>query len=337
MQHREGDFRASFDVYGYRFALLSNVAAPFEGIRQDYAFFRTEERPGDPLVEMSEQHPDYDALPATDAVLHTPRNAVYVADGVRYLDYHGRGIAEHDRRTDRFRIRSLSHDLLYEAVYLYLLSRCGEAFDTAGLHRVHALGLAVDGRAMLVMLPMGGGKSTLGADLLKHPEVRLLSDDSPLIDRRGGVHAFPLRLGLLPGHEDEVPPEHRRVIQRMEFGPKIVVGFEYFRDRVVAQAEPGLVLVGTRSLGRECRVEPLGLFDGLKAMAPHCIVGVGLFQGVEFLLSRRPAETLALAGVAWSRLRASWRLLRRSKVFRVSLGRDRDLNARTLLALAKTR
>ncbi len=71
------------------------------------------------------------------------------------------------------------------------------------MHRVHALALAVDRRAMLVLLPMGGGKSTLGAELLRHPDVQLLSDDSPLVDRAGRVHAFPLRLGLLPGHEKD--------------------------------------------------------------------------------------------------------------------------------------
>ena len=331
----ESTFRASFDVYGYRFTLVSNASEPFEGIRQDYEFFRSEPRDDDPLVEMIDEAPDYDRLPATDAVVHTPRNAVYMANGVRYLDFHGKGVAEHDRASDSFRIRSRSHDLLYEAVYLYLLSRGGEAFDANGLHRVHAVGLAVAGKALLVMLPMGGGKSTLCADLLKHPDVKLLSDDSPLIDHRGRVHAFPLRLGLLPGHEDEVPAEYRRTIQRMEFGAKIAVNYNFFRDRVLPEAEPGLVLVGTRSLSRECRVERMGTLAGLRAMTPHCIVGVGLFQGVEFVLSRKPTETLRLAGVGWARTRACWTLLRKSRAYRVSLGRDRELNARTLLELAQ--
>lgn len=336
MRRADAPHRAAFDVYGFRFTLLSDAEPPFEGIRQDYAFFRSEPQPGDYVVEMIDEAPDYDGLPPTDASVHTPRNTVYVEDGVRYLDYHGQGVAEHEFAGGRFRVRSRNLDLLYEAVYLFLLSRGGEAFDAAGLHRVHALALAVDGRAMLVLLPMGGGKSTLGADLLRHPEIQLLSDDSPLIDRAGRVHAFPLRLGLMPGHEDEVPAEYQRVIQRMEFGPKIAVHFDYFKDRVIPRAEPGLVLVGTRSLSRDCRVEPLGFLPALHAMAAHCIVGVGLFQGVEFLFSRGLRETAGLAGVAWSRLRNSVKLLRRSRVYRVSLGRDRELNARTLLELAKS-
>jgi len=68
----------------------------------------------------------------------------------------------------------------------------------------------------------------------------------------------------------------------------------------------------------------------------HEDTGLGLFQGVEFVLTRRWTEQLALAGVAWSRLRASMKLLSRSRVYRVSLGRDRALNARTLLELAKS-
>ena len=335
MESREDIHRAAFDVYGYRFVLVSDTSGPFDGIRQDYEFFRSDPRPEDALVEMIGEKPDYDRLPAGDAVFHSPRNVAYMHEGVRYLDYHGQGVAEHDPKRDGFRVRSDNPDLLYEAVYQYLLSRCGEAFDAAGMHRVHALGLALDGRAMLVLLPMGGGKSTLGADLLRHPEVQLLSDDSPLVDRAGRVHAFPLRLGLLPGHEDEIPAEYRRTVQRLELGPKIAVNFGYFRDRVAVQAEPGVVLIGVRSSSRECRVEPAGFLEGLRAMTTNCVVGLGLFQGVELILTRRPRELAGLTGVAWSRLRASIRLLRRSRVYGVSLGRDRELNARTLLQLAR--
>ena len=57
------------------------------------------------------------------------------------------------------------------------IRRSKQYLDRRGLHRIHALGVVVKNRAVLVMLPMGGGKSTLGLHLLKHPEVQILSDD----------------------------------------------------------------------------------------------------------------------------------------------------------------
>jgi hypothetical protein len=74
----------------------------------------------------------------------------------------------------------------------------------------------------------------------------------------GGSLAFPLWLGFLPGSEHTIAPEHRRLIARMEFGPKEVVDYSYLKDRVVASAEPGLVLIGSRTLSKECQVEEVG-------------------------------------------------------------------------------
>ncbi len=78
--------------------------------------FCSDPRPEDALVEMIGEKPDYDRLPAGDAVFHSPRNVAYMHEGVRYLDYHGQGVAEHDPKRDGFRVRSDNPDLLYEAV-----------------------------------------------------------------------------------------------------------------------------------------------------------------------------------------------------------------------------
>jgi hypothetical protein len=324
--------RAFFDVYGYRFELRSTCPSAFDGLCQDFAFFHSDARGAERVVEVCFEDPQYDGLPACDAAIHTPRNIVYKTATDSFIDYQGRGIARHDRQSGSFRIQGLDEDILYEAAYLFLLSQCGEFLDRRGKHRVHALGVVIQGKAVVVLLPMGGGKSTLAYDLLKHPKVKLLSDDSPLVDRAGNLFAYPLRIGLLPGAEGEVPEQHRRVIQRMGFGPKVSVSYEYFADRVVAGAEPGIVFLGTRRLSNDCRIERAGLTMGLRRLLADCVVGLGLFQGVEFVLNRKLSELLPLAGVASSRLWSSWRLLRRSRVYRLGLGRDRELNARTVVA-----
>ena len=78
--------------------------------------------------------------------------------------------------------------------------------------------------------------------------------------------------------------------------------------------------------------------EGLAARAcvSNCVAGVGLFQEVEFILGSSPWELLKHAGVGLSRLRNCYRLLRRSRVCRVHLGRDPELNTNTVLDYCST-
>jgi hypothetical protein len=326
----------SFDVYGFRFSIRGNAPEAAEGIREDFAFFS---KPGIATIaelELLNENPPYECVPSVDASVYTPRNVVYREGKKRYIDYHGRALGIQDELTGNMKFCSRDQNLLYEAAYLYLIARIGEHLDQQGLHRIHALGVSVNGRAVLVMLPMGGGKSTLGMHLLKHPEVQVLSDDSPILNRTGRVLAYPLRLGLLPGTESSIPPQHRRMIQRMEFGPKHLVNYSYFKDRVVESAEPGLVMIGSRTFAPGCRIEEVSKVAGLRACIPHCIVGMGLFHGLEFVLQASGWEILGKGGVGLSRIRNCWQLLRRSQVCRIHLGPDPEANAQTLIEYASS-
>lgn len=326
----------ALDIYGYRAAIRCSSEDVLEGLADDFAFFRTEKHSGGPVIELFEQEPSYDELPKSAAAVYTPRNVSYRDAACTYIDYSGRALGIHDRRTGDFRVFSHHRDLLYEAAYLFLLSQAGEALDARRLHRVHALGVCVGDCAALVLLPMGGGKSTLGSYLLRYPDVRLLSDDSPLIDRRANVYAFPLRIGLLPGAEGSIPASALRKIERMEFGPKLVVNYSYFADKVAGQAKPCLLLLGRRSLGKTCTVQPAGKAAALRAMAANCVVGMGLFQGMEFVFARGAGELFRKSIVAASRLRASIALIARSRAYHLTLGRDVEENARVTRELLVT-
>ena len=319
------------DVYGYRVEMRGSPPEAVENLAADFEHFRCPPGKAATLVELVEQSPPYDAVPPLRASVYTPRNVSFREGARTYVDYSGRGLAVHDRSAGSLQIYSLDADLLYEAAYLFLLSQIAEFLDARRLHRVHALGIGVSGRAALVLLPMGGGKSTLGAELLKYPEVKLLSDDSPWVDHEGRVYAFPLRLGLLPGDEGSIPESELRRINRMEFGPKVLVSYRYFAERVCPRAQPGALFLGSRSLARHCEIQPASRTAALRGLITNCVVGLGLFHGLEFLLHRSPAELAAKAGVACSRLRASLRLVRRSKCFHLTLGRDTQENGRALV------
>jgi hypothetical protein len=323
-----------FDVYGFRFHLRKTAPTPaLDSLASDFHFFRSEaaepdSKPIDVTLHVCE--PPYSDVPQRAATIYTPRNIAFSEGSRTYIDYGTRALAIYDRAASSFHIYSQNDDLLHEATYLFLLSRIGEFLDSRRLHRIHAMALGFHGRAVLAILPMGGGKSTLCAELLKDPELDFLSDDSPFIDRHGAVRAFPLRLGLLPGGEKDIPAEHVRTIQRMEFGPKILVNYDYFGHRVKPAAEPGIVLLGYRSLSPHCRIEPAGKMESYRSMIADCAVGLGLFQGLEFMLRSSPTELIDKAGTIFSRFRNARTLFQRSHVYRLILGRDREENARAV-------
>lgn len=327
-------FSCSFDVYGFRFTVQSTAEEALTGIEQDFAFFRSD-GPTGININLIEEEPPVEGLPLSDAIVYTPRNVTYRRGHLRYVDYHGRALGIQDTKTGSYQLYARDCNLLYEATYLYLLSQIGRYLDGRGIHRIHALGITIKERAVVVLLPMGGGKSTLGLELLKNPDIQLLSDDSPFIDRKGNVLAFPLRLGLLPGSEKAVPAEHRRVIDRMEFGPKHLVNYSYFKNRVQPSAAPGIVFIGARTLAPTCRIEEAGPAAALKACVANCVVGVGLFQGLEFILHASPFELCKNSLVGASRLRNCIKLLSRSRaVCQIHLGRNSELNAETLVEYA---
>jgi hypothetical protein len=330
----QGDRR--YSVYGYDFVLGGSCQEAQDGLAEDFTFFAGESAGTAPVdLRLDLGKPDYDGLPEIDASVYTPRNVVYRDGGRRILDFGGRGIGIYEPLARRFTMTSESADLLYEAGYLFLLSQIGQEADRRGLSRVHAAAMSFKGRAILAMLPMGGGKSTLAAALLRHPSLRILSDDSPFIDRSGRVHAFPLRLGLLKGQEHTVPADQVRLIDRMEFGPKYLVNYSYFAERVEPTAEPGMLLIGRRTLAARGRLERASYRTAMASMVPHSIVGLGLFQGLEYLLSRSGSELVGKAGVVMSRARNAHRLVRRSRCFILHMGRDPEQNARLVLDAAE--
>jgi hypothetical protein len=333
MSNSEGSSQDVFlDVYGCQFLLTGTAASSLENLANDFQFFATAQTDDPITVEINIDDPPYDKVPDANATTYTPRNVAFTVDNTTYLDYGGRALGIWNRHGKRFQITTRDPDIQYEAAYLFLLSRIGECLDNAQLHRIHAMAVSVNDRAVVAILPMGGGKSTLCSALLKFPEFSLLSDDSPFIGQDGQVHAFPLRLGLLPGNETDIPAEYRRTINRMEFGPKILVTYEYFADRIKADAAPGIVFMGQRCMSADCRIEPAGKWAQYKSILLNCVVGLGLYQGLEFVLTHSPVELLSKTRVAWSRFRIARKLFSRSTVYELTLGRDQELNAATVRA-----
>ena len=322
-----------FDFYGFTTQVSSPSTELLDEVRRDFAYFRTS--PPDRLpqlrAELRPTPPPYGDLPSVPAAFFTPRNVCFRADHLTYIDYFGEALAVFDRREQRCTVYATDLNLLHEIAYLFILSMVGQHLDRKRLHRVHALGLAHLNRGILILLPSGGGKSTLALDLLRKPGFLLLAEDTPLIDRRGRILPFPLRLGVRPGRDTGVPAEYLRTKPRMEFDPKTLIDLDYFHDRLAGPTASAFLLIGERNLGDVSRIIPLPKPNALKALLKYMVVGLGVYQGLEFLLERGLGDTLGQGSVVTSRLCNSLVLLARTPAYRFILGRNTERNSHALV------
>ncbi|HEY8280773.1 MAG TPA: hypothetical protein VIH99_14175 [Bdellovibrionota bacterium] len=233
---------------------------------------------------------------------------------------------------------SANATLAQEIGYLFLQSEIGRFLDAQGLHRVHALGLGLpDGSAALVLLPSGGGKSTLAAQALESENCRLLSDDSPLVDRFGNVHPYPLRLSFRP--DAKLPPlwkEQATVFERRRHGKKLLVPTAALPSsslpRPGEKFRPGYLILARRHGQRaEPELNPLSRWQGVTPLLRDLVVGLGIPQVAELILTKGARSLPGLAPTAASRLAAATAFLARAKPMRLELGRDSKSNARFLL------
>jgi hypothetical protein len=332
----------ALDIHGVRVRVSCVDPSLLARVADDFLHFHTvDDECRLPALHLAlvPGEPRYSTLPALRATAYTPRNICYTAGDRTYIDYFGRALAIYDRGSGAVEVQSDRPHLLHEIAYLTILSRVSEQLERRGLHRVHACAVAIGGRSALFLLPSGGGKTTLALAFLKAGGgVRLVSEDSPLVDRRGVLHPFPLRIGILSETAPPFPPEFVTYTERMEFAPKYLVSLRAFPGAVETVAtRPELLFIATRSLGTACRIEPAGRLRGFRALLRDMIVGIGLYQGLEFMLRTSALDLLRYVPVVAGRIRAAVAMLRRVEVFEVELGRDPETNVATVLTFLRER
>lgn len=233
---------------------------------------------------------------------------------------------------------SANETLAQELGYLFLQSEIGRFLDEQGLHRVHALGLALpNGSSALVLLPSGGGKSTLALEALQSGGCQLLSDDSPLVDRFGNVHPFPLRLSFRK--DAKLPDDWKAkatVFERRKHGEKLLVPTSALPSHSLPRPEekfrPGFLIVARRHGNRkEPSLSPMPKWKSSGPLLRDLVVGLGIPQVAELILTKGALSLPGLAPTAASRFAAAAAFLARSKSLRFDLSRDVEANARFLI------
>lgn len=326
-----------FDFYGIRVRVECDSAEVVHRVGEDFRYFGQVLGPADEIaltISMRKRPPDYGRLPALTASIYTPRNICYADGDITYIDYFGRALAVYDRARNHVDVTGDGLSLLHEIAYLTILSRVGDALDRKGRHRLHALAVGRAGRAALFLMPSGCGKSTLGLGLMqKGTGLEMVSDDSPLITRSGRVLPFPLRIGVLGAPPPGVPERFIQYMERMEFAPKYLISMAAFEESLArGELRPELIFLAERMLGSGCTIRRTNFFVGYRACIRHMIVGVGIYQGLEFLLRSSVIDLAKSVPSIISRAISAATLLARGRVYTLHLGRDPDFNAAEILA-----
>jgi len=326
--------RAELGVYGLGVALSSDWEEALDAIRGDFAWFERPPVGAEVNLAIERRTPEFSAFSDLRPSFVTPRNVVYQSGERTVIDYFGRALSIYDRPRDSLLVQGEDLHLVHEASYHFLLSRVGEHLDAVGLPRLHALGLSGADGAVAVLLPGGGGKSTLALRALRDDHVRLLSDDSPLIDRRGRLYPFPLRLAVNPEQAHELPPGNVRQMERMELHPKVLLDVDAWGERIESAPRPlRHIVIGERSLGREARLEGVPRRSAIGPFLREAVIGVGLYQGMEFVLQHGAIDVARQARPALVRGVCCAAGLSRASVWRLTMGRDHERNWNALLRL----
>jgi hypothetical protein len=322
---------AEFCFYDVGLSITSSSPDLLDNLTRDFQFFAAPAPARRISIEANLAPPPWERIPVEFATRITPKAAIYDRGSVRFNDYQGEALAIYDFSREEGEVWSENPDLLYEITYLLCLSRIGEIHDLRRIHRIHALGIAVGNKGALVLLPESGGKSTLCMELLRHREVQLLSDDTPLVSH-GKLYPFPTRIGIRGAKTSGIDPKYLRTMRRRNREPKTLLDVAYFQDRIALVASPEVLIVGARRNGNDSWIEPISAAKALPALTANLVFGLGLPQVVEFFLRGGSSDLLHKSSIVSFRLAAVAGLLWRAKCYRLALGRDTSMAAEAIMS-----
>jgi hypothetical protein len=180
-----------------------------------------------------------------------------------------------------------------------------ELLKRRGLYSVHAGGVAVDGRAIVLAGASGSGKSTLAVALAR-AGLDFLADDMVFLSRGADtvrVHSFPDEADLTDGSAAWFPELSARVGRTPRGWPKHRVRVEeVFGAELAPVCAPGLIVLPAISERRESAVTPVAPAAALLELAPN-------------VLLTQPAASQA-------HLDALGALVASSACYRLEMGRD---------------
>jgi hypothetical protein len=327
------------DVYGFRVRIKDRRGAVSNLLGLDYAWFASTPNDDPDLEIIINGEPNLDRFSGARAVSVGPRGVLYRWNGLFITDMGGRAVLEYEPKLKRVVVSYRDEETAHEALYTFLNKRINTHLDKCGFVRLHALALVGHrSGATALMLPSGGGKTTLALRALETDGVKLLSDDSPLVDRQGMVHPFPLRMGLTASDASAETRLRLRPIELMEARRKLAIEVETFKDRIADRPEPlRHVVIGRRVLSDEASLHEARRRDALGPLFRESIVRPSIYEGLRILQEHGRNENVQKIKNLAGRALCCASFLKGARVWTLDMGTDHAANWAALSPLVDGR
>ena len=318
--------KSHLDIHGVKLLVSLQNSAARQELHHDFScFLIEEEQAGGERFELvwrqARERPHWVAL------YRTGRSRFYIAKwGGRRVSFFDRAWVEYQYWQKHATIYCDDPKVGYEVLYMTILSYAGEALDQRGIHKIHGLGISFKNMGGLLLAPSGTGKSTLLLELLCRKDIGIMSDDTPLV-RGGRMLAFPQRIAIR-----EFPAVDSRFVRkfsRVEYGEKYVVGSDFFRAKIQAEAAVKWLFIVRR--GENTAIVRMNRTRIIWPLTKWLVFGYETVQIRELFIRCTPRDLWARARILLSRSRAAVQLFCTCDVYGFSISGSNSNNADTLL------
>jgi hypothetical protein len=279
-------------------------------------------------LQIFDQEPPVAEIPQIVSTMQTLNSICYDMEGIRYCDYYGDLLVIMDTRQNTAKVYSKNIIKIHEVCYLLILSRIGKLMDLKGLHKLHAFSVSYKELAIVCMMPMKGGKSTLLMEFLKDERFKIISDDIPLINLIGEILPFPMKIGLseLPGNLNVFDPERNYyTMDRGHYGKKQLLCLDGLPGRVESidkKFYKVLLIEAFRYNSKTSILKNAGLYSSAKGLLKHGVIGFGLPMVIEYFWESGFIDFLRKTKIFFLRSFAFTNLLVRAKRMKLFLGKN---------------
>lgn len=321
------------NFHGIGVRLESENSNLIENIRRDFSFFSNNGPKADIKIEAIFQIPDFNTIPYSIPFIRTRDALCYESNGIKYINYLDKALSIYNLKDETCRITCNEPHLLHEITYLTILSRIGEKLDLRAIHRVHALGFTYKDNGVLCLSSMSGGKTTLGMGLLNNPYVKLISDDTPLVNKELMLLPFPIRIGINPCDMQDIPSKFCREIIRKRFGRKVLIDIEYFYPKVVSDpVSLRFVFIVKRKNSAIPEIKKANLILFLFSLIHNIVFARGIAQVKEYFIQKDIKDIPKKIKILMLRFITSMKIFWKFNPYIFYLSKDLEKNSAKLTA-----
>ncbi len=330
------------NIHGKTIRILSYNEHILEEIQRDFSFFLSgENKSPDFIIRVYLASIPRKKFPVFYLLMKTPYFICYEIGTVKHAYYSFNDYVRYDYKKNFAEVYSKDLSRLHELVYAVLRSKIGELMEEMGFCRIHALAFSYQKKGVLFIASMKGGKTTLALNLLKAFPIKLLSDDTPLLDSQCRIYPFPLRIGIRPDTPIPFSPDKPlsvRYFKSRKYGEKILIDIDFFKKKLEKNpVKLSCVFIGKipKNKKEKCSIQKSNRLLLLYVLIENLIVGVGVSQVKEYFIKRSFLDFCKKINILSRRIWLSLEIILKYTPFVVNLGADSDNNACTIIGFLK--